>query len=213
MKLIGFSGKIGSGKDTIAALTMKILLKHNLNTFEGEFKESILPTYDEVVNDTFKVSSTKLINWRKAFFADIPKEFICEKLLNKPRIFLEDRVTKESNLGSNWSDMTAREMMVAVGNGLRKEVHPNIWINSLSNNLNPKLNYIITDVRYPNEAKFIEDNGILIRVWADFQKDLDLVSEKTLDDYEFKHVIHNKKGYLSNIENQLEQIFLQNRIV
>ena len=71
MKFIGFSGKIGSGKDTIAALAMKVLLKHNLNTFNEEFKEVILPTYDEVINDTFKVSNNKLINWRKAFFADV----------------------------------------------------------------------------------------------------------------------------------------------
>jgi hypothetical protein len=73
--------------------------------------------------------------------------------------------------------MTVRDLLQQVGtNALRTIVHPNVWVNALFADYkhdiwDPKLNdftvpdWIITDCRFPNEARVIlKYNGLLIRV-------------------------------------------------
>ena len=76
---------------------------------------------------------------------------------------------------------TPRLLLQIMGTQIGREIiHPNIWVNSLMNEYNPVdrrtiqdpddsninfPNWIISDVRFPNEADAIKDrNGILIRV-------------------------------------------------
>lgn len=119
----------------------------------------------------------------------------------------------------------------------RQIIHPNIWVNALFSTYEEEITFsfgsqwIITDVRFPNEAQAIKDKGgILIRVnrtrfikeydpmvgvieWipipgVDFTPHL---SETALDDYnDWDFVIDNNEGIpelinkIEEIKNQLE---------
>ena len=112
--------------------------------------------------------------------------------------------------------LTPRKLLQLLGTEAgRQIIHPNIWVNALFADYNPlgfdykgsvgkKIkgswvypNWIITDVRFPNEAKIIKDKGgILIRVNRDNgTRAIDVnphPSETALDDYsDFDYVIEN----------------------
>ena len=76
-------------------------------------------------------------------------------------------------------------------------------------------NWIITDVRFPNEAQAIKDRGgIVIRVnrldvdkfTTNFPQTLH-PSETALDDYKFDHVIDNN-GSLEELIGKIKQLKL-----
>ena len=134
--------------------------------------------------------------------------------------------------------LTPRLLLQLVGTDLfRNQLHPNAWINATMaeyvpdegysynvekvnesqlrvvteperyNNGYP--NWIITDVRFPNEAQAIKDRGgIIIRVerpnLLNNQNNINLehISETSLEDYKFNYYICND----SSIENLIEQI-------
>jgi len=134
--------------------------------------------------------------------------------------------------------LTPRKLLQLLGTECgRNIIHPNIWTNSLFADYkgvkapNGKWgghikypNWIITDVRFPNEAKAIKDRGgIIIRVnrFTEEQKiafaktragrsnnSLQLVlknqhpSETALDDYEFDYVVDNN----GTLEELIEKI-------
>lgn len=215
--IIGISGKIGSGKDTIAKIIQCLDAGYNLDetihTIKGGFRDSgLLPFSDET-------------KWEVKKFADKLKE-ICAIMLGVDRSKLEDQVFKDSLLPDDWqeyhvngtgylaknirfstreeaevfikniqssyvktahyikSTRTVRWLMQYIGTDLfRERLHHNIHINMLFNTYiaeslkdNPQLNvadysnsdfpnWIITDVRFHNEAKAIIDRGgIVIRV-------------------------------------------------
>ena len=61
--------------------------------------------------------------------------------------------------------MTPRKMLQQVGTDLfRNQLHPNTWVNATFANYHDN-NWIITDVRFPNELEAIKKhNGITIRI-------------------------------------------------
>lgn len=120
-------------------------------------------------------------------------------------------------------NITPRLLLQRIGTEVGREISPNIWIDSLFkeydniiNHIKSKLrrkgfsispnfenypNWIITDVRFPNEAKAIKNrDGLLIRVNRQTQEELDREqiitfpheSEIALDNYEhFDYIIDN----------------------
>lgn len=114
--------------------------------------------------------------------------------------------------------ITIRQLLQQIGTEvMRDAIHPNIWVNALFNDyyksikeLNPfedpipyfeknakYPNWIITDLRFPNELKAVkEKKGITIKVNRDLQKESDdysHISKTALDDAEFDYVINNNE--------------------
>lgn len=148
--------------------------------------------------------------------------------------------------------MTVREFLQKLGtDAVRFGLHPNTWVNALFSDYkedtltdkpnklsdHPKLvslgikqfvpvypKWIITDTRFPNEAKAIKDRGgIVIRVVRDINitgsygigkngfKCISVsghASETSLDDWDFDHIIRNE-GSIEELIIQV-QIFLNN---
>jgi hypothetical protein len=74
---------------------------------------------------------------------------------------------------------------------MRDQLHENVWVNALFADYNENSRWIITDVRFPNEAEAIKKHGgIVIRINRDVDTNNHL-SETALDDYEFDYVIDN----------------------
>lgn len=177
--VIGISAKKQHGKDTVANIIQ------------------------ELTNNRFKIIK----------FADKLKDFVCE-LINCTREDLEDEDFKNTHLGSEWDfiddrgvtqAMTPRLLMQKIGtDALRNNVHKNIWVNATFSKYCEKCNWLITDLRFPNELSTIKaKGGITIRVnRPSIISNDDHISETSLDNSEFDYTIEND----SDLESLKEKV-------
>lgn len=134
--------------------------------------------------------------------------------------------------------ITPRVILQRIGESLRKGVDENIWVNALLNTSMLKVeeaksnkgiegdsaqeesidrtitvkkklpNWIITDVRYPNEAEAIKSlGGILIRVDRETGYKDNHISETALDDYDGWDYIIDNNGTLEDLRNKVEELY------
>ena len=296
MAIIGISGKIGSGKDTIG----KIIQYFTSGLDKGNV------AYD--VWDGNTLWNTKPHNWQIRKFADAPKNIVCI-LIGCTREQLEDIDFKNSKLGEEWirygyadgfikkyigngemgepimnnkqcskeeyeehyktnwqtaykSHLTVRELLQVIGTDLfRNQLHEDTWVNALMSEYTPKIcsgvvhcalagkyniscwkcpeypNWIITDVRFPNEAKAIKDRGgIVIRVIKDEPcevcgltlaerrgntcKEISCPlgrkqhkSETALDNATFDYTVSAKQGDIESLIQQTKEILIKEKII
>jgi hypothetical protein len=188
---IGISGKKGSGKNTVASIIQYLTCGSKLS-----FK------------DFQEVDMLHFHKWDIVAFADKLKE-ITARLLDVDYTLLDDQDFKSKALWvhpNSGIDITPRYVLQFLGTELGRELHPDIWIKALINShpRNIFKNLIITDVRFPNETKFIKENkGIIIRVNRPGLVSNDTHSSETsLDNYNFDIVIEND----STVENLIEKV-------
>jgi len=146
------------------------------------------------------------------------------------------------NMDLNYWDLiklTPRLLLQLLGTECGRDIiHPNIWVNALFADYTPFIpgdinksmkepfaradmkyrqeaaNWIITDVRFPNEAQAIKDRGgIVIRVNRYDENGMPYKtlnnhpSETALDEYEFDHVIDND-GSIEELVEKVKQLKL-----
>jgi|1_EtaG_2_1085319.scaffolds.fasta_scaffold00140_21 hypothetical protein len=212
--LIGISGKINSGKDTVGRLIQ--ILTSTATPVTELLMQHMLDTYDANIRYTNELD---VFEYQIKKYADKLKDIVC-LLIGCTRADLEDREFKEKELGEEWwywkvcivigdsyqyrlepyntikekkglnlIKLTPRKLLQLLGTECgRRIIHPNIWVNALfadyqefvpgkilSNGKRADFQYrqeasrwIITDVRFPNEAQAIKARGgLLIRVNRD----------------------------------------------
>jgi hypothetical protein len=112
--------------------------------------------------------------------------------------------------------MTVREVLQFVGTDLlRNQMNADIWVESVFNQQWKDDDIvIIADARFPNEAEFAREYGVLIGVERDTGLKSDgHVSETALDDYaHFNHLVDNN-GSFDSLMNQLEIILTAEGII
>lgn len=244
--LIGISGKIGSGKDSVGNILLYLAAKKY--NFPGLLNKDTKFTTSQIINHPYDNGThTK---WHIKKFA-FKLKLITSILTGCPINELENQQFKNSYLSDDWNysgsdkkgiftyhseysqekikQYTYREFLQRLGTeAIRNQIHPNTWVNALFADYkinNPKEgktystldmpNWIITDVRFPNEAKAIKDRGgLVIKVdrpnycpTCKIDKTINqgglctrtdcpsikLVheSETALDAWEFDYIIHN----------------------
>ena len=283
--LIGISGKMGVGKDTVGKIIQFLTCK---------LKNS--ESFEEWYENGFQAS-----NWEIKKFANKLKDIVC-LLIGCTREQLEDADFKNTELGEEWwyikqwypankdykkvftlypyigfdsrvfdgndccmwqtIKTTPRLLLQLLGTECgRQIIHPNVWVNATMANYKSKFieddgfvhtklsdgglvkwkdnpiwepthypNWIITDVRFPNEAKAITDKGgINIRLqrnsfkWIDTDalametgKDIPHVkeheSETALDLYKFDYVINNN-GTIEELIEKVKEILIKENII
>ena len=204
-KLIGISGKIGNGKDLLFDVINYVITEDYWTSFEHYMYES--RKVDEV--------------YRNKKFAGILKDITC-KLIGCNVSQLEDRKFKEAELGKEWNGLTPRKILQLLGTEAgRHIIHPNIWVNALFSDYKPEDNWIVTDVRFPNEADIIKDKGgIMIRInRPQFMIDGKVIlkdehlSETGLDNYDkFDYVIDND-GTVQDLIDKVKSLNIVERIL
>ena len=245
MKLVGFSGKLGHGKDMAAEMFQYIQYKESSSHFYVPRFED----WENLTDDERRMLSGTQIEK----FGGKLKDIICV-LLNCTREQLEDREFKETPLSENWwyysfqswtdkgriiskkdwnslkdnqkeyydlVKTTPRLLLQLMGTECGREIlHPDVWVNATldpyleqlrwirndSDNKNKFNDWVISDVRFPNEVESMEElDGIVIRIERDsvVPSENEHESETALDDYKFKYVLKNN----GTKEELLEKIY------
>lgn len=181
--IIGISGKLYSGKDTFANLLTDCFSNYNISFSKKSFAYKLKRMGAYLTNTPEKWWFTQ--EGKQAFLPE-------------------------------W-DMTVGEFQQKLGTeGLRKGVHQDGWVISLMSEYTYKEMWIVTDVRFLNEAEAIRDRqGILIRINGDptgkrklSKRDLNHISETSLDDYTHFDFIVDNSSSLSVLQMQAENIVL-----
>ena len=240
--IIGISGKIGSGKDTVAKIITELQPDKywSIRKFAGKLKD-VATLLTGIHQSKFEDQEFKQTNlgpeWDRQFYTE----------------------------GKSWKKrpMLVREFLQILGTeGLRKGLHENIWVNALMREYQPAYkgkahdlkdyselythiscascgkkyngykrqhlckecieddriqfypNWIITDVRFPNEYDAVKaKGGLILRVnrpgYGTSMLDLATAhpSETALDGHDFDHVIEND-GNLEDLKKKV-QFFLK----
>lgn len=172
--IIGITGKIGSGKDTVGNIIKE--LHDNEFFFQNLLQPIKIAKFAKPIKD-ISIMITGVLD---------------QESQGSKNTYLED------------FGMTIREIQQKIGTDcMRDNLHENVWVNALFNTYK-SFNVIITDVRFQNEAKAIEDKGgVVVRV---LRKDnpypqSDHTSETALDDEDF--YIINNSGTLEDLKKEV----------
>ena len=146
----------------------------------------------------------------------------------------------EEELSVNWQTAykhqhTPRSIMQMIGTEVGRFVHHDFWVNALMSkykasiigyDIDPTIgrypiydqlpNWIVSDVRFENEAKSIKDrNGFIIRLQRQADgilQQIEHLSETSLDTYQFDYVVHNNDSILS-LANQIRYILIERGLI
>ena len=195
--IIGIAGKSQSGKDTTAMMI----------NFLSQYPNASFHTYWES-DFPFDWDDDTIVH-----YADLLKD-VSETMLSLPRFTLQSQKGKSSTI--EWLDgMTCREFLQKLGTAVRNEVHPDFWVRALINRRikNKEKLTIIPDVRFPNEAQVIKDNGgFLIRMERPGAGAGEHISETALDDYKGWDIVIDNVGTLEDLYKQVKFLLDNNDI-
>lgn len=178
--IIGISGKAGSGKDTAAKMLEVLYANPDIS-------------YEDFANKRYKN------------FADIQIVHFADSLKETAQVLFrigewETNTQEGKKTTINWIGKTVRELLQGIGQGLRDAIDPNLWVKILFANTEDWSNYIIADVRYPNEVYAIKErNGILIRIDRKGAGAGNHSSETALDDYKDWDVHIENNGSIEDL--------------
>jgi hypothetical protein len=218
--IIGVGGKMGSGKNTVCEIIQGLCATNNGPAFEqkafaGKLKETAslltgIPV-EKFEDQEFKKTSLGS-EWNRLLYATLDDE--------NPLL----------------SVMSVRELLQKLGTeAMRDGLHVNVWINALfadykptDSNWNDSLlkhkpenmlypNWIITDMRFPNEMEaVVEKGGLTIKVTRPVEKRKTTArlhpSETALDDAKFDYEIIND-GTIEDLVEKVREILTKEAII
>lgn len=153
MELIGFSGRMGSGKSSLAKEVKKELealgYKVKITNYAGALKEDI----------------TSLIREFKSAINRKEEELVLVKFgikySSKERDIIREVLKRCSEEDTGYSkNENVRTLLQTYGTDVKRKENENYWIDRLAQSLDKNLDFVlIDDVRFENEAEFIVNNS------------------------------------------------------
>ena len=216
--IIGISGRMGSGKNTVGEIIQKLCATNNGPNFEQKAFAGKLKTIASLLTG-------------------IPVEKF------EDQEFKQTTLSEEWDFADNDAPdniMTIRMFLQKLGTeAMRDGLHTNVWVNALfadyfckdcgweeeqkgtidaCSGYHKLPNWIITDMRFPNELEAIElREGITIKVVRPNMNSLQAMipahaSETALDDAEFDYEIIND-GEIVDLIEKVKQILITEKII
>lgn len=232
--IVGFSGKKGSGKDLSGMIWQALMNKPTA------FDNMEVVTEEDVIYKVWDNPSFKNVK-----FADTLKDFICMLLgctrdQLEDRHYKEAPLPQswwyyklgngkivERGSFKNPDDnqmceerylvkTTPRLLLQLMGTECGRDIlHPNLWVNAVISNYKPDSNWVITDMRFPNELKAVKKRGVTIRVNRAMATlgmlEDEHPSETALDGAEFDYVIENN-GTIKDLVDKIRSIIIKENL-
>lgn len=207
--LIGLSAKKQCGKDTICTIIEAIDVYYNTRFVPSDnLHDFVKQCLFKGRLDSLSVSRDIVSSWTRESFAKKLRRCLYI-ITDDDRIFASDDKTKNelSNVKDpNGNYYTIRQLLQKFGTEVGRNISPNLWVEALMNNyIKAKLdgyeeNWIITDVRFENEANAIrENNGILIRINRNTNLKDEHLSETALDNYKNFDLVIDNNGTIDEL--------------
>lgn len=182
MAIIGINGYAGSGKDTVAQIIQELQPDKNwqIKKFSGKLKQ-MASLITKVPAEKFEEQEFK----EKGTISIVPNTY-----------------------GANsFKKYQVREFLQYLGTEcVRDLLGEYVWVDALLKDYNPKKdNWIITDMRFPNELHgVLAKLGVSLRIERVDIKPINAhLSETALDEHLFDGLIENK-GSLDFLKNEVE---------
>jgi len=232
IKLIGLSGQLQNGKDTVAELMLKHTPDDLLNNWQIRRFADILKKMTALIIgcdvldlefDSFK--NTPLgEEWRRFYIYLSP---LYEKYKGESGRIGKFYLTYDdanNNIPFNLVGkfeiineiLTPRLILQILGTECGRDlIHENIWVNATLGKINENNNIIITDCRFPNELFGIKKkNGIVIRVIRPEKVSTSTHSSETsLNDYsDWDYIIQNN-GTIEDLEIKVVEMLRHFKII
>ena len=232
--IIGISGKIKSGKDTVGEYIQQKLTNQDfqIKKFADKLKDVTCLllgcTREQLEDREFKEKELGEewdlyeLDWSDGWgsrMSIVTKDFNKKDFLDKKGVFVGELGRK--------IQLTPRKVLQLLGTEAgRGVIHPQIWINALMSGykvicrlhigldfggVDVYPNWIVTDMRFPNELEAVKNKkGITIRINRPETDHLagDHSSETALDNSEFDYVIDNT-GTVEDLERKIDEILIK----
>lgn len=173
-----------------------------------------------------------------AHFADALKE-ACTAIFGIPRSDMESETGKKKLTDVLWPNateegyfafgtgantlnpaagtpMTVREVLQFVGTELfRTQIDPDIWVKSIfRRQYSPSDIVVIADCRFPNEANYARERGLLVGIHRKTGLEGDThVSETALDGYQSYHMTIENNGSFESLLAQWRELLQRNNLI
>ena len=151
-----------------------------------------LSGYARSGKDTIAEHLVKIYDFKRIAFADPIREFLYEMnpLINKVPL---QQMVDEYGWDVAKSNDEVRALLQNTGVGARKLFGSDFWVQQALKNLDATGDYVITDVRFKNEAQALSEMGAFL--WRVTRPGVNAInshiSEHDLDDWEFDVSILN----------------------
>lgn len=200
--LIGVSGKIGSGKNEVADMLSFLHFVNPDGTFEQFQKQQWLRN-QYIENGAYAQADLKLPGIHS--FAGNLKRCVAD-CTGIDYHDLEKRSQKSTIIP--WLNISYRQLLQALGEAVRGQINENFWVHSMLATYEDSDFWIVSDVRYRNEAdELLSRHALLIRVERPVLSEDTHQSEVDLDSYDkFSFTIEND-GTLEDLFNTVKEIY------
>lgn len=204
--IISVSGKIGSGKDTVAKIIQEHTPYHNweVKKFAGKLKV-IATILTGIPIEKFEDQEFKhtILGPEWDYYHNTEKTQIVDGIAQN---------AKELRY------MTVRDLLQKLGTeAMRMGLHEDTWVNALMSDYNAEeSNWIITDTRFPNEMKAVESRkGIKIKVVRDSGNTIGTThpSETALNDYSNWDYIIDNTGSIEDLQKKVKEILDKENLI
>lgn len=197
--IIGITGHMQAGKDTVARMLQYQFAMYKYKNLDDP---KLWYTYrDLILSQKFSEDYNSRWDWKIKSFATKLKQIACV-LFNCDISDFESNDFKNSELPVEWASaaglMTYRQFLQYVGTQLfRNQFHPDVWIISALSEYKATDNWLISDVRFVNEAKAVRryagDPGeaLIIKIERPGYDGDEHISEKEIDLIEPDILINN----------------------
>lgn len=224
VNLIGIHGKLQHGKDTVFGIIQE-LTGHSFVNKKFAYKLKAMTAIlvgchvDQLEDIEFK-NKPLGEEWRRWFIADngIRHDGMF-KDMRVPEYFVNEVDAIKACDLAHYIDsevLSPRMILQLLGTeGGRELLHPNVWVNALFADFKPESKWIITDVRFPNEADRVrKEGGLLLKVVRDGIPSNDThLSETALDNYSQWDAIVYNNGTKEDLYNSVKSMLNHYKIV